>query len=143
MAISSTQMTVPFLDLSAQYREIRDDVLGRVEEVIGRQSFILGPAVEGFEAQFAEFCETAYAFGVNSGTSALHLALVACGIETGLHYPVPIHLQPAMADLGYRRGDFPVTEDACSALLSLPMYAELTAEQVEYVASAVRECHGC
>jgi dTDP-4-amino-4,6-dideoxygalactose transaminase len=60
--------------------------------------------------------------------------LIARGIGTGIHYPIPIHLQEACAGLGYRRGDFPVTEDAASKILSLPMYAEMTREQREFVA---------
>jgi dTDP-4-amino-4,6-dideoxygalactose transaminase len=72
---------------------------------------------------------------------ALRAYLSARGIETGLHYPIPIHLQPAYRDLGYKEGDFPMTEDACATLLSLPMYAELSTAQLTYVAEAVREFH--
>ena len=61
------------------------------------------------------------------------------GIGTGVHYPVPIHLQEASAFLGYRQGDFPVTERLANEVVSLPMYAELTDAQVETVAAAVRE----
>jgi dTDP-4-amino-4,6-dideoxygalactose transaminase len=64
-------------------------------------------------------------------------ALQAAGIQTGVHYPIPIHLQPAHTDLGYRPGDFPVSEQAASQVLSLPMFPELTREQVEDVAAAV------
>lgn len=64
--------------------------------------------------------------------------LEARGIATGIHYPRPIHLQPAYAFLGYKSGDFPVTERLAEQSLSLPMYAELTEEQIEYVADAVR-----
>jgi dTDP-4-amino-4,6-dideoxygalactose transaminase len=60
------------------------------------------------------------------------------GIGTGIHYPIPIHLQPAYRDLGHRRGDFPVTERAASSILSLPMYPELPPTVVEEVAGAVR-----
>ncbi len=60
------------------------------------------------------------------------------GVGTGIHYPVPIHLQNAMEILGYKAGDFPVTEKAVSEILSLPMYAELTDEQIRSVTSAVR-----
>jgi dTDP-4-amino-4,6-dideoxygalactose transaminase len=59
------------------------------------------------------------------------------GIATGIHYPVPIHLQPAYRDLGYARGDFPVTERAADRILSLPMYAELPPAAIEEVAGAV------
>ena len=64
-------------------------------------------------------------------------ALQAAGIQTGVHYPIPIHLQPAHADLGYGRGDFPMSEQAASQVLSLPMFPEMTVEQVEQVAAAV------
>jgi dTDP-4-amino-4,6-dideoxygalactose transaminase len=56
------------------------------------------------------------------------------GIGTGIHYPIPIHLQEACASLGYRKGDFPGTENAASRILSLPMYPEMTAEQCRFVA---------
>lgn len=72
---------------------------------------------------------------------ALRVDLAAQGIETGLHYPVPIHRQPAYADLGYAPGDFPIAEDACATVLSLPMYAELTPVQVAYVAQVVCASH--
>jgi dTDP-4-amino-4,6-dideoxygalactose transaminase len=60
------------------------------------------------------------------------------GIQTGIHYPTPVHLQPAYADLGYGPGDFPVSERAASEVLSLPMFPELTEPQVDEVAAAVR-----
>ncbi|HEY2547168.1 MAG TPA: DegT/DnrJ/EryC1/StrS family aminotransferase [Candidatus Acidoferrum sp.] len=65
--------------------------------------------------------------------------LVSRGISASIHYPVPIHLQPAYEDLGYKRGDFPVTEKYARRILSLPMYAELTSEQIKYVALAIRD----
>ena len=55
------------------------------------------------------------------------------GIQTGIHYPIPVHLQPAYADLGYKIGDFPHSELAAKEVLSLPMYAELTPEQIQTV----------
>jgi dTDP-4-amino-4,6-dideoxygalactose transaminase len=60
------------------------------------------------------------------------------GIGTQIHYPVPIHLQQSAEFLGYRKGDMPVTERVASEVLSLPMYAELTDEQLERVADSVR-----
>src|ERR1700722_2329615 len=65
--------------------------------------------------------------------------LVSEGISASIHYPVPIHLQPAYEDLGYKRGDFPVTEGLAARILSLPMYAELTSEQVQLAAVTIRE----
>jgi dTDP-4-amino-4,6-dideoxygalactose transaminase len=68
---------------------------------------------------------------------ALEQRLRAHQIQTGIHYPVPAHLQEACASLGYQAGDFPVTEAAAPRILSLPMFAELTDAQIEYVADTV------
>lgn len=58
-------------------------------------------------------------------------------IATGIHYPVPIHLQPAYRDLGYKAGDFPITEQFAKEILSLPMYPEMQLEAIEYVAATI------
>jgi dTDP-4-amino-4,6-dideoxygalactose transaminase len=68
----------------------------------------------------------------------LQQILQAEGIQTGLHYPIPVHLQEAHADLGHKVGDFPQSEAAASEVLSLPMFPEMTSAQVEEVAAAVR-----
>lgn len=65
-------------------------------------------------------------------------ALQAQGIQTGIHYPIPVHLLPAYTDLGYRAGEFPHSEAAANEVLSLPMFPELTAQQTETVAKAVK-----
>jgi dTDP-4-amino-4,6-dideoxygalactose transaminase len=70
---------------------------------------------------------------------ALMEYLVHRGISPGIHYPTPIHLQPAYLDLGYKRGDFPITEKYSQRILSLPMYAELSDEQISRVASTICE----
>ena len=68
---------------------------------------------------------------------AVRLALHEREIDTGVHYPVPVHVQPALASLGYRAGDFPVVEAAAARILSLPMYPGLTAAQIAHVVAAV------
>ena len=73
---------------------------------------------------------------------ALREQLQARGIETGVHYPVPLHLHPAYAFLGHRQGDFPVSESACETIVSLPNYPMLSDGQVEAVIAAVLECCG-
>jgi dTDP-4-amino-4,6-dideoxygalactose transaminase len=65
-------------------------------------------------------------------------ALLERGIQTGIHYPFPIHLLPAHADLGYEKGQFPFSEQAAQQVLSLPMFPELTSDQRMEVAAAVR-----
>jgi dTDP-4-amino-4,6-dideoxygalactose transaminase len=70
----------------------------------------------------------------------LHHALAEAGIQTGIHYPIPVHLQPAYADLGYGPGAFPQAESAAKQVLSLPLYPELSVQAVETVAAAVKKC---
>src|SRR5215475_4396319 len=70
---------------------------------------------------------------------ALQAALTEVGIGTGIHYPIPLHLQKAYADLGYKRGDFPVTEQVAGEIVSLPMYPQMTLEQQDYVVGKVCE----
>jgi dTDP-4-amino-4,6-dideoxygalactose transaminase len=69
---------------------------------------------------------------------ALQRHLAGAGIQTGIHYPIPIHLQPAYSELGYRQGDFPHAEGLASRMLSLPMYPELTETQIERVTDAIK-----
>lgn len=64
-------------------------------------------------------------------------ALDEAQIGSGIHYPIPVHLQPAFADLGYAPGDFPVAEKAAGEILSLPIYAELADEQIERVVNVL------
>jgi dTDP-4-amino-4,6-dideoxygalactose transaminase len=70
--------------------------------------------------------------------AALQRYLAARGVQTGIHYPIPIHLQAAYADLGYRPGAFPHAERLAQRALSLPMYPELTDAQIAYVADCIR-----
>jgi dTDP-4-amino-4,6-dideoxygalactose transaminase len=69
--------------------------------------------------------------------AALLQSLTEAGIQTGIHYPVPVHLQPAYASLQYKTGDFPEAERQAQRVLSLPMFPELTDEQMVRVAEAV------
>ena len=63
--------------------------------------------------------------------------LHAIGIKSAIHYPVPIHLQPAAASLGYRQGDFPATESQAQRILTLPVNQYMSAQDVEAVAGEV------
>ncbi|HVF68910.1 MAG TPA: DegT/DnrJ/EryC1/StrS family aminotransferase [Pyrinomonadaceae bacterium] len=88
------------------------------------------------EAAYAESVYHLFVIQADARDS-LQRFLSAAGVQTGIHYPVPVHLQPAYASLGHRAGDFPVAERQAGRLLSLPMFAELTERQVNYVADAV------
>jgi len=61
------------------------------------------------------------------------------GISTNIHYPTPIHLQPACAKYGFERGMLPVTEAAAERIVSLPMYPEMTEEQIQLVINTVKK----
>jgi dTDP-4-amino-4,6-dideoxygalactose transaminase len=69
---------------------------------------------------------------------AVRAHLQDAGIATGVHYPTPIHLQPAYAHLGHGRGSFPMAERSCSRVLSLPMFPELSDAQIGRVVETLR-----
>lgn len=90
------------------------------------------------EAEFAESVYHLYVILVDD-RDGLQKFLDSKGIATGLHYPLPLHLQKAYTDLGYNKGDFPITENIADRLLSLPMFPELTRNQIRYVCDKIKE----
>ena len=76
-------MIVPYADLQAQYAALREEVLAALDRVGSKAAFILGEEVRRFEQEFAAFCGVKHCVAVNSGTSALHLALLASGVQPG------------------------------------------------------------
>ncbi len=76
-------MTIPFIDLKAQYRRLRPQIDAAIQRVLERGQFILGEEVAAFEHEFADFCEVGDSVAVANGTEAIQLALMACGIRTG------------------------------------------------------------
>ena len=76
-------MKVPFMDLAMQYRGLETQILPKVQDIFENARFILGKDVEDFEHKFGEFCDTQFAIGVDSGTSALELILRALGVGPG------------------------------------------------------------
>ena len=60
------------------------------------------------------------------------------GVQTGLHYPMPLHLQKAFAYMNHKKGDFPAAEKGCDEILSIPMFPEITDEQVNYVCDTIK-----
>jgi len=78
-----TAMQVPFLDLSRQYRRMRQEIHRAVERTLESGRYVLGEELSAFEREFAAYCGTREAVGVGSGTEALHLALRACGVQAG------------------------------------------------------------
>jgi dTDP-4-amino-4,6-dideoxygalactose transaminase len=74
---------IPFVDLKTQYQGLKEEIDSAIHSVLENSQFILGSEVQAFEEEFAAFCEARFAIGVNSGTSALHLAMLALGIGPG------------------------------------------------------------
>jgi dTDP-4-amino-4,6-dideoxygalactose transaminase len=73
---------------------------------------------------------------------AVRAALEARGVHTAIHYPRPVHLQPAFAALGFGRGSLPHAERACERALSMPFFPEMTDEQVRYAAEQLADVVG-
>jgi dTDP-4-amino-4,6-dideoxygalactose transaminase len=103
---------------------------------------LLGPLAEGVvpphEPSWSRAVYHLYVVRV-SERQALQAHLGAQGIGTAIHYPIPLHLQKAYADLGYREGDFPVSEKVAPEILSLPMFPQLQAAQQRKVVDAIAE----
>ncbi len=94
-----------------------------------------------YEAEWAKHVYHIYAVR-NRKRDELIKHLAGKGISCGIHYPVPLHLQKAYEHLGYRKGEFPVTEKCASEQVSLPMFAELTSEQIETVCMEIKSFIG-
>lgn len=77
------EKNIPFMDLSALHKPIQHEIEKEISRLVSASSFVLGPAVEKFENAFAEYCESEFAIGCNSGTSAVHMALCALDIGPG------------------------------------------------------------
>lgn len=74
-----------------------------------------------------------------SDRDSLHRYLLEQGIDAKVHYPIPLHLQPAAKNLGYKRGDFPVCESHCQTILSLPCHQHLSAQQLDYILDEIHK----
>jgi dTDP-4-amino-4,6-dideoxygalactose transaminase len=76
-------MKVPVLDLKAEYHELRDQILPALDRVCENSAFVLGEEVEQFESEFANYCDVKHCVALSSGTAALHLGLLALGVQPG------------------------------------------------------------
>jgi dTDP-4-amino-4,6-dideoxygalactose transaminase len=109
-----------------------------------RYRTLLADCGVGIPAEAADARHVWHVYAVRTRErDAVMKALGEQGIQTGIHYPIPVHLQPAYADAAYARGSFPLAEKAADEVTSLPMYPELTEEQMQLVAGALRRLpHG-
>ncbi|MBD0325654.1 MAG: DegT/DnrJ/EryC1/StrS family aminotransferase, partial [Pyrinomonadaceae bacterium] len=105
-------MTVPFVDLRAQYLSIKAEIDEAIARVLETTAFVLGREVEAFEAAFAEYLGARFCVGVNSGTAAIHLAVMACGLGAGDEVIIPANTFFASAEGVSTAGATPVFVDA-------------------------------
>jgi dTDP-4-amino-4,6-dideoxygalactose transaminase len=129
--------------LSIKLRHLEEANLLRRERALQYNHAFEG--IEGvatpFEANYARHVYHVYAIRVQE-RDEVRRYLEEKEIGCGVHYPIPIHLQEAYRRLGYTAGAFPVAENLAEEFLSLPMFPELTEEQIEYVANCVSETVG-
>lgn len=110
---------IPLIDIAGEYRELRTEIDSAIRRVIDGTQFILGSEVAAFEEEFAAYCGTEFAVGVNSGTSALHLALLAAGVGPGDEViTVPFTFYATVAAIGYC-GAVPVYVDIDPATFNM------------------------
>jgi dTDP-4-amino-4,6-dideoxygalactose transaminase len=111
---------------AAQYRELLKDI-----------PTIKLPAIR------PENREVNYVFCVQAEKrDELEACLKEKGIGTSIYYPIPLHLQKCFEYLGHKKGDFPVAEKLCKSVLALPMFPELTEDEISYVCESVKEFYG-
>jgi dTDP-4-amino-4,6-dideoxygalactose transaminase len=120
--------------VAAKYREI----LGDLEEIVLPMEMDYGKHVYHLFVVKVKEQQSAISHQQSALRDEMQKFLNEKGIATGLHYPVPLHLQPCFANLGYEKGAFPVTEELAGNGLSLPMYSEMSGAQIEYVGESVK-----
>ncbi|HUQ31829.1 MAG TPA: DegT/DnrJ/EryC1/StrS family aminotransferase [Pyrinomonadaceae bacterium] len=119
------------LKLLDKWNELRREHAARYGELL-RESNLMLP----HEIAYARHVYHLYVVQAEA-RDGLQRTLSASGVQTGIHYPIPIHLQPAYSFLGHKRGDFPEAERQAGRVLSLPMFPELTDEELVRVAEAI------
>jgi dTDP-4-amino-4,6-dideoxygalactose transaminase len=114
-----------------EWNERRREVAGLYDELL-KDSGVATPV----EKEYAKHVYHLYVIR-HKNRETLQKRLLERGIQTIIHYPIPVHLQRAYESLGYGKGDFPVTEECANEVLSLPIFPELKNEEVEYVAQSL------
>lgn len=120
-------------DLEQRLRQVRGHARYYQEALGGLDALVLPPSVDGVDSSYS-----LYTVRVPARRDALRAALERNGVATQVHYPTPLHLQPALKGLGHRLGDFPNAERRCQEVLSIPIYPDLSEAQREYVVAQIR-----
>lgn len=132
-AMQAAILRIKLQKLDAQNAR-RRAIAARYGEALAHQSFITAPEVD------PSVTPVFHLYSVETGfRDRLAAYLKENGIACGVYYPLPLHLQPAYARLGYKRGDFPASERASERILSLPMYGDMPDEEVNYVCEMLKK----
>lgn len=123
--------------LRAKLRHLEEWTTARRELVSSYNQMLAGLVETPYEPDWSKAVYHQYVIRVPHRDLVFH-RMKEAGIGVGIHYPIPLHLQPAYVSLGYRQGDFPESEKAAASILSLPLYPEMTGEQQEYVVEQLR-----
>jgi dTDP-4-amino-4,6-dideoxygalactose transaminase len=124
--MSKSENKIPCLDLQKQHQQVKKEVFEAFEKVYDKTAFSGGSFVEEFEKPFAKFCNTTYAIGVNNGTSALHLAMLALGIGAGDEVIIPANT-------------FIATAWGVSYCAAVPVFVDCTKDTWEIDAAKIEE----
>ena len=116
-----------------KWNESRRENAKKYSELLSNIDGIITP----YEADYTKHVYHLYVIRTER-RDKLREELKSKGIATGIHYPIPLHLQPAYKYLGYKRGDFPITEKASKEIISLPMFAELSEDQIGEIVRLIR-----
>lgn len=134
-AIQGAILRIKLRHLEA-WTEARRAHAGRYSSLLGRSGHLTTPVEKAGRRHVY------HVYAIRSrDRDELQRVLSAEGIQSGLHYPIPVHLQQAHADLGYRVEDFPISEAAAKEVLSLPIYPEMPARHVDQVAAALEDAY--
>jgi dTDP-4-amino-4,6-dideoxygalactose transaminase len=124
-------------DIFPEEIELRQKVARQYHKLFNSYSGILTPSIpNGYKSAWAQY--SILAKGVEY-RSELQNKLKECGIPTAIYYPKPLHLQTAFSSLGYREGDFPISEDCAKRIFSIPMHPYLTDEEQQNIADVIRK----
>ncbi len=123
-------------DIFPEEVDLRDKVADTYAELLDGIEGLTAPSVpEGYRSVWAQYCPLAKD---SEHRSRIQAALQEKGIPSPIYYPIPLHLQTAFNDLGYKMGDCPISEDAASRIFAIPMHPYLEREQQEYIADIIR-----
>lgn len=130
MQAAILRVKLPYLD---QWLESRRRLAGLYNQLLADTSIVTPVEPQGYRHIYHLYVIR------TQGRDGVQAHLKECGIGTAIHYPISVYLQPFYAQNGQQQGPYPVAEKICDEILSLPMYPELTEEQVEIVSSEIKE----